>query len=140
MRNFEERANRFRAGLDGSGADGNFFRTDCRFQQSFERNCGTKARHYHNSKCESGFGSNNFSQQHSAEHAVAGQHCESNSANCFSYAADGLTDAVDRYPNSECNYYSGRSDRDDRQPLCDAGYNRYRVQFDDGNSWIATSG
>jgi hypothetical protein len=148
LRNFEERANRFHAQFGGSGADSDsfwtsFLRTDRRrsYQhQSFEHDCGTKARYSHNSKCDSGLGSNNFSYQHIAEHAITGKHRDSNSANCFSYAADGLTDAGYCFSESEYNYDSERSVRHDCEPVRDAGYKRYGVQFDHRDSWIATSG
>ena len=140
MRNLEDGANCFHAGFDGSSADGNCFRTDSRFQQHVGHNCRTKAEQQHNSQCESGRGNKNISHHHRAEHAIAGQHRDSNSANCFSYAADGLTDAGYCFSDSECNHDSGRSARGDCQPVRDAGYKRYRVRFDDRNSWIATSG
>ena len=111
MRNLEDRANRFHAGFDGSGADGDSFRTDCRFQQqSLRHNGGTKA---HNSNCESGPGNNDFAKHHIAEYAVARQYRESNSANCYSCAADGFTDARHCFSNSKCNNHPGNS-RDNR--------------------------
>jgi hypothetical protein len=145
----ENRANRFHAGFGGGCANHNPFYfwanfigagRSCRFeQQPFEHDCGTKTRHDFNSKLESRR-SNNCSQQHIAKYAVAGQHCDADSANCFSCAADSFTDAVHCFSNSECNYDSRRDAGDNYQPMRDAGYQRYGFQLDHGNSWISASG
>ena len=140
MRNIEDRAHRLHARFDGSSADGNSVRTNCRFQQHFGYDGGTKAQHYHQSECESGAGSNHFSQQHIAQHAIAGQHRESNPANCFSCAADGLTDAGNYFSNFEFNHHPGWNARDRSQPVRDAGHKRYGFQSDYCDSWISASG
>jgi hypothetical protein len=148
LRNLEDWTNRFHAEFDRSGAGSNsvFIRAgivradrNCRFQQQpIEHDCGTKARHDYKSKFESR-GSNNCSQQHIAKHAIAGQHCGSDPADCFSHTANGFADAVNCFSDSECNYHARRSARDDREPMRDAGYQRHGFQFDHGHSWISAS-
>jgi hypothetical protein len=131
LRRVDDRGSGFHAEFHGSGASSDsFVRANryCRFQHHFGHDCGTKACE---PKSESRTGSDDVTNHHGAEHAVTGKHRGSNAANCCSYAADGLTDAVDGV--SKCEHDG------DGQSLRDAEYNRHGFRFDYCHSWISAS-